>query len=49
MPKTFDGRAIPTNLQLLCEKCNGEKADAVPERLILALDFLDAAASVGQL
>ena len=40
MPKSVEGQAIPTNLQLLCEKCNGEKADSVPKRLILALDFL---------
>ena len=39
-PRSAGGRAIPTNLQLLCEKCNGEKANEVPKRLILALDFL---------
>ena len=39
-PKSAEGRAVPTNLQLLCKRCNGEKADQLPERLILALDFL---------
>ena len=40
MPKSLEGQGIPTNLQLLCDKCNGEKADKVPKRLILGLDFL---------
>lgn len=40
VPKSAEGRAVPTNLQLLCKKCNREKADLLPERLILALDFL---------
>lgn len=39
-PKSADGRGVPTNLQPLCKKCNEEKADRLPERLILALDFL---------
>ena len=39
-PRSAEGRATPTNLQLLCEKCNGEKADKIPKKLILALDFL---------
>jgi hypothetical protein len=40
VPKSADGCGIPTNLQLLCRKCNEEKADTVPGKLILALDFL---------
>jgi hypothetical protein len=40
VPKSAEGVAVPTNLQLLCKKCNGEKADQTPERLVLALDFL---------
>lgn len=40
VPKSAGGLGVPTNLQLLCERCNGEKADKVPEKLILALDFL---------
>ena len=39
-PRSAEGRAIPTNLQLLCEKCNREKADKIPKKLVLALDFL---------
>lgn len=39
-PKSADGRGVPTNLQPLCKKCNGEKANRLPERLVLALDFL---------
>jgi hypothetical protein len=40
VPRSADGLAVPTNLQLLCKKCNEQKADQLPERLILALDFL---------
>lgn len=40
VPKSAGGLGVPTNLQLLCEKCNAEKADKFPEKLILALDFL---------
>ena len=40
VPKSVGGLAVPTNLQLLCDKCNREKADNLPKRLILALDFL---------
>lgn len=40
VPKSADGRGVPTNLQLLCKRCNAEKADQPPEKLILALDFL---------
>ena len=40
VPKSAEGRGIPTNLQPLCQKCNQEKADRIPEKLILALDFL---------
>ncbi|SRR6266446_1950536 len=40
MPKSADGRGVPTNLQPLCKTCNEEKADQLPEKLILALDFL---------
>lgn len=39
-PKSADGRGVPTNLQPLCKTCNEEKADQLPEKLILALDFL---------
>lgn len=39
-PKSADGRGVPTNLQPLCKKCNEDKADQLPERFILALDFL---------
>jgi HNH endonuclease len=40
MPKSAEGLGIPTNLQVLCDKCNGEKADKLPAKLVLALDFL---------
>jgi 5-methylcytosine-specific restriction endonuclease McrA len=40
VPKSADGCGVPTNLQPLCQACNEEKADQLPEKLILALDFL---------
>ena len=40
VPKSAEGLGIPTNLQVLCDKCNGDKADKLPSKLVLALDFL---------